>query len=72
MIKRFLLLTVSLISCISAFPQSLLWEITGKGFEKPSYLYGTIHIQDKRVFAFDSVVYEKINFCDAFAMEVLM
>lgn len=72
MIKRFLFLTVSLISCISAFPQSLLWEITGKGFDKPSYLYGTIHIQDKRVFAFDSVVYEKINFCDAFAMEVLM
>lgn len=24
--------------------KSLLWEVTGKGLEKPSYLYGTIHI----------------------------
>ncbi len=24
--------------------QSLLWKISGKGMEKPSYLYGTIHI----------------------------
>jgi uncharacterized protein YbaP (TraB family) len=24
--------------------KSLLWEITGNGLEKPSYLYGTIHI----------------------------
>jgi uncharacterized protein len=72
MIKRGLFLAVSLISCVSVFSQSLLWEITGKGFDKPSYLYGTIHVQDKRVFAFDSIVYEKLSMCDAFAMEVLM
>jgi len=48
---------------------SLLWEITGKGIKKPSYLYGTIHIQDRRVFSFDDIVYDKFNSCEAFAME---
>ncbi|HRN47876.1 MAG TPA: TraB/GumN family protein, partial [Niabella sp.] len=24
--------------------QTLLWKITGKGLEKPSYLFGTMHI----------------------------
>jgi uncharacterized protein len=51
---------------------SLLWEITGKGIKKPSYLYGTIHIQDKRVFSFDETVYDKFNSCEAFAMETII
>jgi uncharacterized protein len=58
---------------LSAFAQenSLLWEVSKKN-KKLSYLYGTVHVQDKRVFAFDSIVYEKLSMCDAFAMEVLM
>lgn len=51
---------------------TLLWKITGKGIEKPSYLYGTIHIQDKRVFAYNDAVKNAFNSCDAYAMEVLM
>lgn len=27
-----------------ALEKTLLWKITGKGLEKPSYLYGTIHV----------------------------
>ena len=54
------------------FSQSLLWKISGKHLEHPSYLYGSIHIQDERVFAFDSVVWNAFNSCDAFAMEVLL
>ncbi len=50
--------------------QSLLWKITGKGLKKPSYLYGTIHIQDKRVFAFDDTVLNTLKSCDAYAMEL--
>ncbi len=42
-IIAFLLITVS-----TAFGQKLesttLWKITGKGLEKPSYLFGTIHV----------------------------
>lgn len=52
--------------------KTLLWEITGKGIKSPSYLYGTIHIQDGRVFAYDSVVSKVFNACDAYAMELNM
>ncbi|MCQ2283296.1 MAG: TraB/GumN family protein [Bacteroidales bacterium] len=54
------------------FSQSLLWKISGKNLKSPSYFYGTIHIQDQRVFAFDSTVLKAIASCDAFAMEILM
>ena len=41
--------------------------------KQPSYLYGSIHIQDARVFAFDStIVLGTMQSCDAFAMEILM
>ncbi|GAB3913399.1 TraB/GumN family protein [Larkinella knui] len=28
----------------AAFPQSLLWKVSGNGLKKPSYLFGTYHI----------------------------
>lgn len=31
---------------------ALLWEISGKGLETPSYLYGTIHLIDQKDFFF--------------------
>ena len=56
-----------------SFSQSLLWKVTGGDLKQPSYLYGSIHIQDARVFAFDStVVLGSLQSCDAFAMEILM
>ncbi|MCH8330371.1 MAG: TraB/GumN family protein [Bacteroidetes bacterium] len=30
--------------------QGLLWEVTGNGMEKPSYLYGTMHVSKKLAF----------------------
>lgn len=54
------------------FSQSLLWKVTGKDIKSPSYIYGTIHIQDKRVFSFDETVSNAFNSCNAFAMEILM
>lgn len=50
---------------------SLLWEISGNGLKKPSYLYGTIHLMDERVFSFDSIVYDKMMACEAFSGELL-
>lgn len=50
----------------------LLWRISGKGITKPSYLYGTIHIQDKRVFDFSDSVMTCISTADAFASELLI
>jgi len=51
---------------------SLLWEISGKNIKQPSYLYGTIHLSDRCVFAYDSIVEQKLYECDAYAMEILM
>ena len=32
------------------WPNTLLWKISGNGLTKPSYLFGTMHLQDKRIF----------------------
>lgn len=58
-------------SC-SAQESSLLWEISGNGLEKPSYLYGTIHIKDKRAFDFGDSVDICLKASDAFATEISM
>lgn len=50
--------------------QSLLWKITKPGNEKPSYLYGTIHIKDKRVFAFTDTLLAVLKDCDAVVLEL--
>ncbi len=52
--------------------QSLLWKVSGKNIKSPSYLYGSIHIQDKRVFAFDQTVWDAFLSTEAFAMEILI
>lgn len=52
--------------------KSILWEITGKGLTQPSFLYGTIHLQDKRVFAYDTVVKSVFDTSAAYAMEISM
>lgn len=69
---RKIIILISVILITNALSsQSLLWEISGKGLQT-SYLYGTIHIQDKRVFQYDDIVEEKIMDCDAYAMELLI
>lgn len=71
--KKSLLITLALLcSVCMAFSQSMLWKVSGKNMKSPSYLYGTIHIQDAQVFAFDSTVTNAFSSCEAFAMEVLL
>ena len=53
-----------------SLPRTLLWRISGKGLEKPSYLYGTLHLNDKRLFNFTDSVYRAIEKCDGLAIEV--
>jgi uncharacterized protein YbaP (TraB family) len=48
----------------------LLWRISGNGLNKPSYLFGTMHAQDKRAFNLNDSVIAKVLECEAFAMEV--
>ncbi len=52
--------------------RTLLWEISGNGLAAPSYLYGTMHVYDKRAFDFSDSVLLKLQGCTAFASEVLM
>jgi uncharacterized protein YbaP (TraB family) len=54
----------------STFPHTLLWRISGNGLQKPSYLYGTMHLNDKRLFRFDDSVYRAIEKTEGLAIEV--
>lgn len=70
--KNLFLLPFVLFLTVNAYGQSLLWKISGKDIKEPSYLFGTIHITDKRVFSFDSTVYRALDACDALALEMIM
>lgn len=69
--KKTVLLFTLLFIVLLSYSQSILWKISGKNMKEPSYLYGTVHIQDKRVFAFDSTVLDALESCQSFAMEIL-
>ena len=49
---------------------SLLWEITGNGLAKPSYLFGTMHVSNKMVFHLSDSFYNAIKRTDAVALEL--
>jgi uncharacterized protein YbaP (TraB family) len=48
---------------------SLLWEITGKGMAKPSYLFGTMHVSSKMVFHLSDSFYIGLKNADVVALE---
>lgn len=49
---------------------SLLWEITGKGLSKPSYLFGTMHVSSKLAFNLSDSFYYALKNVDAVALEL--
>src|SRR3954466_16312730 len=51
---------------------SLLWEITGNGLSKPSYLFGTMHVSSKMVFHLSDSFYIAIKNADVVALETDM
>lgn len=51
-------------------PKSLLWEISGNGLQEPSYLYGTMHVGDKRAYKFSKSVMPSFEKATSFAMEL--
>lgn len=68
-----MLVTLIFLFTTNLFSQNtLLWEISGNGLSAPSYLFGTIHIADKRAYQFNDSVLPKLNECQAFAMEINM
>ena len=64
------LFSQSLFAQQSTLPKTLLWRISGKGLAAPSYLYGTMHLQDKALFQFTDSVYEAIRQTNGFALEL--
>lgn len=73
MVRVLLLLFASVgFSSIANAQNTLLWQIDGNDLQQPSYLYGTLHAQDERVFNFGNAVMDAFNNCEAFAMELEM
>jgi uncharacterized protein YbaP (TraB family) len=50
--------------------QSLLWEISGNGLKKPSYLFGTMHVSNKLVFHLGDSFYNAIRNVETVALEL--
>lgn len=48
---------------------SLLWEISGNGLKKPSYLFGTMHVSSKMAFNLSDSFYLAIRKADVVALE---
>ena len=63
-------LVFSICSFAQSGSKSLMYEISGNGLEKPSYIYGTIHIIPKKDFFLDDIVKEKIAECEVMTFEI--
>ena len=48
---------------------SLLWEISGNGLTKNSYIYGTMHVSKKVAFRLDDVFYKALEKSECVALE---
>ena len=72
---RFILILFFVVSTTTGFSQAattntLLWRISGNALTRPSYLFGTMHVTDKKAFQFQDSLYRFLEEVDAFAMEV--
>lgn len=63
-------ITSCMFACAQKLPNTLLWRISGNGLQKPSYLYGTMHLTDQRLFNLGDSLYKAIENTEGFAIEV--
>lgn len=73
MLRTILFLLLCFSTAQAQAPESeyaLLWEITHEEQIRPSYLFGTMHVQDENVFKLPDSVLIGISSCDGFATEV--
>lgn len=79
MLKKILIALISVITATNSFAQkpkktgkypSVLWEITGNGLSKPSYLFGTMHVSSKMVFHLSDSFYYALENVDMVALEL--
>lgn len=57
------------VSNLKASNNQLLWQITGKGLKKPSYLFGSYHSNDPRVFKLSDSTYAALLTSEAVVLE---
>jgi len=69
-----ILISIFLISAqaqtVENIEKSLLWEISGNGLEKPSYIFGTMHLVPKDDYFFTDVMKAKFDSCDKLILEI--
>ena len=71
LIATCLTLIISISSLFSQpLPKTLLWRISGNGLSKPSYVYGTMHLTDPRIFILGDSLLDAIKSCEGFANEL--
>jgi uncharacterized protein YbaP (TraB family) len=51
-------------------PKTLMWRISGNGLKKSSYLYGTMHVYDPRLFNLGDSLLQAISSSEGFANEL--
>ncbi|OEK06175.1 polysaccharide biosynthesis protein GumN [Flavivirga aquatica] len=68
-ILHLLILFISTYNFAQQKYQSLLWEVSGNGLEKSSFLYGTMHVSKKVAFRLDDVFYKALNKSECIALE---
>lgn len=66
----FLLLTFPQVFSQTSGPKTVFWKIYGNGLEKPSYLFGTIHIMPKEDFESFRVVDKKLKESEQMVLEM--
>src|SRR4030095_8399798 len=64
-----LLISVSVLFS-QQLPKTLLWRISGNGLSRPSYVYGTMHVNDPRLFVLGDSLLNAISTSEGFANEL--
>ncbi|WP_163408798.1 TraB/GumN family protein [Flavobacterium ajazii] len=67
--KKLLLISLLITSFVQAQNKSLFWEISGNGLTKNSYLYGTMHVNDKISFHLSDSFFKNLLNSDIVANE---
>ena len=67
--KKLLFISLLLSSIIQAQNKSLFWEISGNGLTKNSYLYGTMHVNEKVSFHLSDSFFKNLLGSDIIANE---
>ena len=70
--RQFCIILIALFSSYLSFGQSTLWRITGNGLVDPSYLFGTIHIPNQKIYALNDSLLPAIEKVDLLLLELNM